>query len=350
MSGTFTVGVTSDALRPGGSTMFGDVGLHRLTDEGIDWRVLPAITEPIDPAILEGLDAVLAFGHQKFDEKLVRQTPRLSLLARFGAGVDGIDLDGLAQAGVVVSNTPVAVRTPMALATLTMILALAHRALENHNSVVSGNWTTGRGALRGMGVAGRTLGIVGYGGIGSELAALARGLGFTVVVSDHPSTRERASRDGLQSLPLMELASASDYVAIMVGLSEATTHLVDAQFLSAMKPTGYLVNTSRGGLVDHDALLDALSTGTIAGAGLDVLDPEPPLADSPLLALPNVLFSAHCLSWTADFTEAVSASVIASITAAARGERPEHTVNPTVYDYGWRRERDLVSQGLKGTK
>lgn len=344
MSGTFTVGVTSDALRPGGSTIFGDVGLHRLTDAGIDWRALPAITEPIDPAILEGLDAVLAFGHQRFDENLVRQAPQLSLLARFGAGVDGIDLAGLARAGVVVSNTPVAVRTPMALATLTMILALAHRALENHHSVVSGNWAAGRGAFRGTGVVGRVLGIVGYGGIGSQLAALAHGLGFTVVVSDHPSTRERASRDGFESLPLADLASESDYVAIMVGLSEATTHLVDATFLKRMKSTGYLVNTSRGGLIDQVALLDALTTGTIAGAGLDVLDPEPPLADSPLLALPNVLFSAHCLAWTADFTEAVSDSVIASIIAAARGERPEHTVNPTVYDHGWRRERDLASR------
>ncbi len=345
MSGAYRVGVTADGLRPDGSSIFGDVRLERLEAAGLEVVHLPPMSGTADPANLDGLDAVLAFGHLAFDEHVARAAPRLSLIARFGAGYDGIDLDGLARAGVAVTNTPTAVRGPMARATLTMILAIAHRLLENHHSAASGGWAQGRGRFRGIGVAGRRLGIIGFGGIGASLAGMATAVGFEVVVSAHPSTDERARAAGLTTLPIDELVSTSDFVVLAVGLSPATRHLIDARALRSMKPSAYLVNTSRGDIVDQDAVRTALTEGWIAGAALDVLSPEPPAPDDPILTAPNVLLSAHCLAWTADFTEAVSTSVIESIITASRGEHPEHTLNPAVYTLGWRGARGSSRTG-----
>lgn len=343
--GAFEVGLTRDGIRADGDTIFGDVGLHRLDEVGIVWRILPELSNPVDPALLEGLDAVLAFGHLRFDRSIVDRVPRLKLLARFGAGYDGIDLDGLARAGVAVTNTPTAVRRPMALATLTMVLALAHQLLENHRTVASGSWAAGRGLHRGLGVQGRTLGIVGFGSIGTELAELARPLGFTVVTNEFPNARDRAREHGVQMLPLMDVAAISDYVVIATSLNQDTYHLIDTNFLDAMKPTAFLVNTSRGELVDPDALRAAVAERHIAGAGLDVFEPEPPAPDDPLLQMNSVLLSPHCLAWTQDFTEAVSASVVESIIDVAQGRRPKHTLNPSVYELGWRREAEESVRG-----
>jgi phosphoglycerate dehydrogenase-like enzyme len=306
---------------------------------GIAWHILPEMIDPIDPTLLDGLDAVLAFGHLRFDRSIVDKLPRLKLIARFGAGYDGIDLAGLAEAGVVVTNTPIAVRKPMAMATLAMILALAHRLLDNHRAVVAGSWADARGMNRGIGVQGRIVGIVGFGGIGAELSTLARALGFTVAVTDHPSSRRLALDHGVQGLPLLELAAVSDFLVVTAPLTAETRHMIGAEVFAAMKPTAYLVNTSRGPLVDQGALQSALANGSIAGAGLDVLEVEPPAPDDPLLAMDSVLLSAHCLAWTADFTEAVSTSVLESIIDTAEGRRPQHTLNPTVYETGWRREK-----------
>lgn len=340
MTSGYQVGLTRDGFRDDGESIFGDIGLHRLDEAGISWRILPELTNPVDPAALVGLDAVLSFGHLQFDRAIVSQAPRLQLIARFGAGYDGIDLDGLAEAGVAVTNTPTAVRRPLALATLTMVLALSHRLIDNHRTVVSGSWASGRGMHRGLGVQGRILGIVGFGGVGSDLASLAQPLGFTVVTTDRPEARSRAEEQGIAFLSLLELAAVSDYVVVAAALTEGTRHLIGADFFAAMKPTAYLVNTSRGGLVDPVSLLTALESRRIAGAGLDVMEPEPPASDDPLLSMDNVAFSPHCLCWTEDFTRDVSASALESLIDTANGRQPQHTLNPSVYATGWRRDSE----------
>jgi phosphoglycerate dehydrogenase-like enzyme len=337
VTGTFNVGLTRDGFRESGESIFGELGLQRLDEAGIAWNLLPAMTNPVDPATMAGLDAILSFGHLHFDLAIVEQLPRLKLIARFGAGYDGIDLAGLARAGVVVTNTPTAVRRPQALATLTMVMALSHQLLANHRTAQSGAWEMGRGMHRGLGIQGRTLGIVGFGGVGSELADLARPLGFSVVAHDRPAVQDRAQEHGVALIPLLELAAASDYVVVAAALNESTHHMIDQKFFDAMKPSAFLVNTSRGELVDPQALRSALASKRIAGAGLDVYDPEPPAADEPILGMDSVILSPHCLCWTADFTRDVSASVIESIVDVAEGRHPDHTLNPSVYETGWRR-------------
>ncbi|WP_182112171.1 MULTISPECIES: NAD(P)-dependent oxidoreductase [unclassified Actinotalea] len=334
----YRVGVTADCLRPDGSAVFGDVRLERLTAAGLEWEIMaPESAHALTPALADGYDAVLAFGHAPFPRTLVQAAPRLKHVARFGAGYDGIDLDGLAAEGVVVTNTPLAVRRPLALSALTLLLAVAHRLVENHAAATSGRWTD-RGRYRGAGVAGRTVGIVGLGGVGADLVTLLAPLGVRVLASDPFADPGRAQALGVELVPLDRLTAESDYVVLTAALTDGTRGMVDAAFLAGMRPTAHLVNVARGGLVDHAALTAALVTGRIAGAALDVLDPEPPAPDDPLLHLPNVVVTPHALCWTEDFTRDVSTSVVEALVDVAQGRVPAHVLNPDALAR-WRRGR-----------
>ncbi|NMR18756.1 NAD(P)-dependent oxidoreductase [Cellulomonas fimi] len=336
MSERYRVGLTADCARPDGSTIFGDVGLDRLTAAGLEWEVMPdAEGHELAADVIAGYDAVLSFGHLRFPRALLRAAPRVKHIARFGAGYDGIDPAALAAEGVVVTTTPTAVRRPLALSALTLLLALSHRLLDNHRAATSGRWAD-RGAYRGTGVAGRTVGILGLGSMGSDLVGLLAPLGVRVIATDRSGNTERAAALGVELVDTDRLAAESDYVVVAAALTESSRHLVDRDFLAAMKPTAYLVNVARGGLVDQAALTDALREGRIAGAGLDVLDPEPPSPDEPLLRMDNVLVTPHALCWTADFTAGVATSVIEAIIDVAHGRRPAHPLDPRVFDR-WRR-------------
>jgi phosphoglycerate dehydrogenase-like enzyme len=325
MTEPYVVGLTADGADASGETIFGDIGLERLTAAGLQWRLLPEIPAhgPVDPSSLDGVDAVVSFGHIPFDAELVRRAPRLRHVARFGAGYDGIDPQGLASEGVLLTTAPQAVRAPMALSAVTLVLACAHRLVENHMAASTGRWVEERGRHRGIGVHGRVAGIVGFGSVGSLVAEQLQGLGMTVIALDRPSARERAAELDVELVDLGELARRSDVVVVTAALTAASRHLVDEAFLAQMRPTAYLVNVARGGLVDQAALTVALQEGRIAGAALDVLEPEPPSADDPLLRLPTVIVTPHALCWTADFTREVSTSVIDSVIAASRGVVPE---------------------------
>lgn len=327
-SQTYRVGLTADCAQPDGTTIFGDIGLERLTAAGLSWDVMsPVVGHLPNAADLDGYDAVLSFGHLHFTPEVVSAAPRLKHVARYGAGYDGIDLDGLADAGVVVTNTPLAVRRPLALAALTLVLALGHRLVENHAAASDGRWAD-RGSYRGVGIAGRTIGILGLGGVGSDLVRLVAPLGVRVIASDRPEIREAAAALGVELVSVDRLAAESDYVVVTAALTPSSYHLVGEQFLAAMKPSAYLVNVARGPLVDQAALTAALRSGSIAGAGLDVLEEEPPPADEPLLTMDNVIVTPHALCWTNDFTSAVATSVIEAIIDVAQGRRPQHVLNP----------------------
>ncbi len=331
MTTEYLVGLTPDVLRADGSVFFGDVGLDRLTDAGLRWEVMPAQHGHVASG-LEPYDAVLSFGHLHFTREAVATAPRLRHVARFGAGYDGIDLDGLAAEGVLVTNAPDGVRRPLALSALTLVLALGHRLLDNHRAATEGRWSA-RGDYRGLGIAGRTIGIIGFGSVGTELAALLQPLGVRVLTLDRASARERASTAGVECVPMERLAAESDYVVLTAALTPSSRHLVDAAFLRSMRRTAYLVNVGRGGLVDQGALTDALREGRIAGAGLDVLDPEPPAPDEPLLALDNVILTPHALCWTDDFVSAVARSATDAVIDVAHGRRPAHPLNPAALDH-----------------
>ncbi|MCL2802901.1 MAG: NAD(P)-binding domain-containing protein [Micrococcales bacterium] len=341
----FEVGLTADGFGADGNSIFGDLALERLDAAGIAWRILPEMVDRVTPEAIRGLDAVLAFAHLKADRALALASPQLGLIARFGAGYDGIDLDGLAREGVAVTNTPIAVRRPMAMVAITYILALAHQLMPNHRAVVLGDWTAARGSHRGLGLSGRVLGVIGYGGIGQDVANLGKGLGLSVVASEpSASACRRAEANGVPVLPLSQLAAQADFVVVCASLTDETRHLIDGPFIDKMKASAFLINIARGEVVDSTALRQAVMSRRIAGAGLDVFDPEPPAPGEPLLTSDQVLWSPHCLAWTDDFTEAVSASVIGAIVDAANGRRPAHVLNPSVFETGWRLESRMSSQ------
>ncbi|AWT53487.1 NAD(P)-dependent oxidoreductase [Mycolicibacterium smegmatis] len=334
MSDDYVVGLTADGADATGATIFGDIGLHRLEEAGISWRLLPPIPAhgPVDPAALAGVDAVVSFGHIPFSAELVRQVPRLRHIARFGAGYDGIDPVALAREGVVLTNTPAAVRRPLALSGLTLLLACAHRLLENHRVTVSGKWALQRGAYRGTGVDGRTVGILGFGSVGSELAGMLAPLGVEVIATTRSGRSERAAQLGVELVDRETLAARSDFVVVTAALTEENRGMLDESFFAAMRSSAYFINIARGGLVDQPALTRALRDGGIAGAALDVYDPEPPAADDPLFAMDNVICTPHALCWTADFTRDVSRSVIDALIAVSRNEIPETALGREALD------------------
>ncbi|NUT72189.1 2-hydroxyacid dehydrogenase [Pseudarthrobacter sp. C4D7] len=327
----FTVAVTADAARPDGSSIHGDLGLRRLTDGGVDWHVLPSYTDPIPPADLARVDAVLSLGHIAFDSRTLDHAPDLKLVARFGAGFDTIDLAACTRAGVVVTNTPDAIRRPLAVAGLTLLLALSHKLLAKDRLTRTSNWGA-REHYRGAPLVGQTVGIVGFGSVGAELARLLAPLGMKVVGNNRSGRHPEAGELGLELLGLEELLERSDYVVLCAALTHETEKLIDAAALARMKPTAYLINIGRGRLVDTDALRQALQAGGIAGAGLDVFEPEPLEPDDLLLTLDNVVLSPHSLCWTEDFTRDVSAAALGSILAMAAGEKPGNVLNPEVFE------------------
>lgn len=339
MGKEYVVGLTSDGADESGDTIFGDIGLERLAEAGLTWKLLPRIPAhgPVDPAVLDGIDAVISFGHIPFSAELIRQLPRLRHVARFGAGYDGIDPVALAREGVVLTTTPGGVRKPLALSGLTLLLACAHRLVENHKVTVNGQWSIGRGQHRGMGITGRTVGIIGFGSVGSLLAEYLISLGMTVIANGRSGMSARAKVLGVELLDRTELAARSDYVVLTAALTDENRRMIDHEFFKAMRTSAYFINIARGGLVDQTALAHALADGLIAGAAIDVYDPEPPANDDPLFLLDNVICTPHALCWTEDFTRDVSASVIESVIAAARGQVPAATLGRDALDEtNWR--------------
>ncbi|MGO1768750.1 MAG: NAD(P)-dependent oxidoreductase [Microbacterium sp.] len=319
----YRLAVTGADVAPDGTTTFGDIGLDRLP--GVEWRALPAEKRRVDAEDVGDCDAVLILGAERFDAASIPQGGRLRHVARFGAGFDSVDTVACEAAGITVTNTPDAVRRPVAEAALTLILALAHNLRIKDGLVRSGRWNE-RARWRGRGVTGRTVGIVGFGGIGQETARLAGALGIDVVAWNRTPRPDDAERLGVRMLPLDELLAVSDYVVVAVAANDGTRHLIGERELSLLRPTSFLVNVARGSVIDEEALVEALGAGRIAGAGLDVFAEEPLPADHPLTELDGVILAPHSLCWTDEFTDAVSASVREAVLDVREGRAPRHAV------------------------
>ncbi|CAN5165119.1 2-hydroxyacid dehydrogenase [Lacisediminihabitans sp. FW035] len=340
----FRVAITADAASPDGSTSFGDIGLDRLASHGVEWEVLPRYVDPLPADDLRGYHAVLSLGHTTFGEELVKDLPDLRLIARFGAGVDSIDVDACTRAGIAVTNTPDGVRRPLALAALTLVLSLAHNLPAKDRLVRTGNWAD-RSRFRGHGVDGKVLGIIGFGSVGADLAALAQGLGFTVIGSNRSSRHPEASRLGVELLEVDAVVAAADYLVLTASLNEQSRGMIDGRRLGLMKPTAFLINVGRGALVDHASLVSVLRARTIAGAGLDVFDPEPIDPSDELVGFDSVILSPHSLPHTEEFTRDVARSALDAIIAISEKRAPRYLLNPEVlHSDSWAR-KTAVSPG-----
>jgi len=258
--------------------------------------------------------------------RVLNAAPRLKVIVRSGVGFDTIDVQAASARRIPVCITPGANRHSVAELTLALMLSLARNLPQQLDAVQQGGWEP----IMGMELAGKTLGIVGFGHIGRAVAQRARAFEMKVFATDPYPDLEFAAAYDVTFTTLEKLLAESDFVSLHLFLNVKNRHLINTERLGLMKPTAYLINTARGGIVDNTALFDALQSKRLAGAALDVIDPEPP-DGSPLLELPNVLITPHTGTATIEYRERSAQMAAESVVSALRGERPANLVNPEIY-------------------
>lgn len=276
-------------------------------------------------AAMAGHDALLPTITDRIDAALLgRPDRRVRIIANYGAGVDHIDLDAARAAGVVVTNTPDVLTEATAEIAILLMLMASRRAGEGERELRDGRWTGWRPShLIGQGLAGRTLGLVGFGRIGQATAAKARGLGMRIRYASRSraAPEVEAALGAERAASLQALAADSDVLSLHVPGGEATRHLVDAALLSVMPRHAIVVNTARGSVIDEAALAEALAEGRIAGVGLDVYEHEP-VVHPGLLAHPRAVLLPHLGSATIEARTAMGMRAVANLDAFFRREAP----------------------------
>lgn len=324
---TYRVAITADVHTAAGSEAFPGSGLLDADLPGIELVVLDELLPEVEPAQLEGFDALVLSGGCAVTARTLEGAPQLRHVARFGSGYDSVDVDACTHHGVQVTNTPEAVREPMALAGLAMLLGVAHNLVQKDAIARTDRWDE-RSRLQGPGIEDATVGIIGFGGIGRETARLVRAVGADVLVHNRSDRSAQAAELGARQVELDELLTASDYVIVTVAYTADTHHLIGATELGRMPKHARLINMARGNVVDEAALIAALEAGAIAGAGLDVFAQEPVDPANPLLRMQNVTVTPHALCWTDSFARRVGRSVLDAVADIAAGREPAHLVNP----------------------
>ncbi|MEQ1807786.1 MAG: NAD(P)-dependent oxidoreductase [Burkholderiaceae bacterium] len=326
MSGAFRIGLTRDILAPNGEPSFGSAPLALLTSEPrIEWEFLPEAVDEITPAIMARYDALYVNAPRVSAASVSGPDLRVKIVARHGVGYDSVDVAALAARGVLTTNTPVAVRRPVAVAALTFIFALAGKLLDKHRLTRAGRWNE-RTAHMGAGLTTRTLGVIGAGGIGRELLALARPFGWKMLAADPYVDAGVVKALGAEAVPLQQLLERADFVVATVLLNPQTRHLMNAQAFAQMKRSSYFINLSRGPIADEAALIAALRAGAIAGAALDVFEQEPVAPDNPLLGMDNVLVTPHALCWTDECFDAIAREGLSCLVDFANGRTPRSVI------------------------
>ncbi len=327
----FRVALSGDFKKPDGSAaypMFDLSLLHEASDIEVEY------VDPVDGRMsagsLVGFDALILLT-PVFDANSVPSDGRLGIVARFGVGYDTVDVDACTEAGIAVVITPDGVRRPVAVTILTFILALAGKLFDKDRITREGPAGFDKRAdYMGMGLVGRMLGSIGIGNIGAEAFRICAPLGMKFIAHDPWANPEVVKEIGVELVDLDMVFRESDYLCVNTPLTDETRHIVNAKRMAMMKPTAYLINTSRGPTVDQTALVEALNAGTIAGAGLDVFDPEPPLPDDPILHMDNVIVTPHALCWTDQCFAGIGASDVQQVLMFKKGEVPSYLVNRDV--------------------
>jgi phosphoglycerate dehydrogenase-like enzyme len=323
MSAPFRVALSGDFRKPDGSQVYPDFDLEPLRQApNVEFAYLEP-RNPVEAEQLKDFDALILLT-QRFTQDSIHSNGRLAVVARFGVGYDTVDVQACTQAGIALVITPDGVRRPVAVSIITFILALAGRLMVKDRLTREGAaGFARRDEYMGLGLVGRTLGSIGIGNIGAELFRLIKPFDMKLIAHDPYADPKLAAELGVELVGLEDVFRRSDFVSVSCPLTPETRHLVNADRLALMKPTAYLINTSRGPIVDQKALTKALKERSIAGAGLDVLEKEPPDVDDPILKLDNVIFAPH-----AD---------VRAVLDVQRGREPRVVVNRDVFETAaWR--------------
>ena len=316
---------------------------HKLADEAVevarqacDVRFTP-LDQPLDAATLRqaivGMDGIISVVTDTIDAAFLEAGADLKVVANVAAGYDNVDVPAATRRGVVVTNTPGVVTESTADLTWGLLFSIARRIPEADRYIRAGKWKAWRlMALLGNDVHGRTLGIVGMGNIGQAVAKRASGFGMTILYHNRHRLPETLEFElNATWVELQTLLQTADFVSVHTPLSTETRHLIGEKELRMMQPTAYLINTSRGPVVDETAVIRALQEQWIAGAGLDVFEQEPDVPQA-LKDLDNVVLLPHIGSASIASRTRMAVMAAQSAVAVLQGERPQHVVNPEVYE------------------
>jgi glyoxylate reductase len=307
----------------------------KIIKERFDAEVWPEYAPPPKKTIIEkvkDVDALATLLSDKIDAEVFDAAPKLKMIAQLAVGFDNVDVQEATKRGIYVSNTPEVLTDTTADFAWALLMTLARRVVEADKYVRTGKWKVGwhPAMLQGRDVYGATIGIVGAGRIGYAVAKRATGFSMKILFYDVIPRPEMEKDFGAKKVDLDTLLKQSDFVSIHVPLMKETHHLINAEKLRLMKKTAYLINNSRGPVVDEKALYDALNEGRIAGAGLDVFEQEPAPLDNPLLKLDNVVVAPHISSASYETRSKMAEMVADNLVAFFEGKKPPNLVNPDV--------------------
>lgn len=281
-------------------------------------------------ALVPQADAILTcFVH--VTTNVVRAGEKLQVIGRYGIGVDNIAVEEATRRGIPVTNVPAYCLDEVAEHVMALLLACARNVCRYSSAVRAGNWQmkTGMPMFR---IRGQTLGILGFGKIGRTLAARAQGFGMRIIAHDPYASDDIVRQNQCQPVSLDDLVAQADFLSIHSPLTPETRGLLNEDGLRRMKPTAFLINAARGGVIDQDALLQALQEGWIAGAALDVFEPERLSQDHPLLAQPNLIATPHVAFYSEESILELEVKAARNVAAILSGRRPDSVVNPEVLD------------------
>ena len=331
-SSPFRVALTADFYDAAGQTKYRDIGLSQF--DGCDRIAVSRFADhraEIEPDQLAGVNGVIVLT-PRVTARSLSGSGDLLAIGRFGVGFDTVDVAACTSADVVLFITAGAVDRPVAEATVGWMLALTHHFRAKDRLVREARWDE-RSQYMGCELRERTLGVIGFGGIGRSLVKLLSSFGMNPPLVFDPFTPSSIIEEhGAKAVTLDELLTQADFVSLHCPLNEQTRNLIGVRELSLMKPTSYLINTARGGIIDETALMEALASRRIAGAALDCFVGEPLTAPPPFAQFDNVLLAPHCIAWTDELFRDIGRTACQGMIDLASGNRPRGIVNPEVLD------------------
>jgi D-3-phosphoglycerate dehydrogenase / 2-oxoglutarate reductase len=271
--------------------------------------------------LLPGIDGYIA-GLDEIDRSALESADRLKVIARYGVGVDNVDLVRAHEKGICVTNTPGANSASVAELTIALILSLSRKIPESVAATREGGWPR----MAGLSLEGKNVGLMGFGSIGKQVARRLAGFDCRILAFDPVPDCEYARNHHVEFVSREEISAESDFLSLHLPLLPETRALVNEDFLRGMKQGAFLINTSRGELIDDNALAISIQKGHLQGAALDVFSKEPPVADNPLLKLPQVLVTPHCASHTDGAMNAMGWMALNDCLSVLRGENPQYPV------------------------
>jgi len=277
--------------------------------------------------LIRGVDGFIA-GIDDIDAAVIRSADRLKVISRYGTGVDRVDIQEATRRGIVVTNTPGANAVAVAELTLCLMLALARNLCAANQATHAGQWPR----HTGISLREKCVGLVGFGHIGRAVALRLGPFGCRLRVTDPLVDAETARGLGAERVSLEQLLGESHFVSLHVPATPDTTRMINSRTIARMQRGAFLINTARGELIDEAALRDAILSGHLGGAALDVFAPEPPGPEYPLMNLPRVILTPHMASRTDDATNQMGRIALGDCLSVLRGERPLHPVNPEVLE------------------